>query len=65
MHSDLVDESMDPSEYNIEHVKKIIQLALMCTQSPTSIRPTMSEVVVLLTNDRSVEQRSLSKPTMV
>ncbi|KAK1401895.1 hypothetical protein POM88_001500 [Heracleum sosnowskyi] len=65
MHSDLIDDTLNPDEYNIEHVTKIIQLALMCTQSPTSLRPTMSEVVVLLTNDHPIEQRSLRKPTMV
>ncbi|KAK1401899.1 Cysteine-rich receptor-like protein kinase 2 [Heracleum sosnowskyi] len=62
MHSDFVDENLDPKEYNVDNVKKIIEIALMCTQSPTSVRPTMSEVVVLLTNDRSIEQKPAGKP---
>lgn len=65
MHFNLVDESMDPSEYKVENVKKIIEIALMCTQSPTSIRPTMSQVVVLLTNDRPPEEKPPTKPTLV
>ncbi|KAK1401907.1 Cysteine-rich RLK (RECEPTOR-like protein kinase) 42 [Heracleum sosnowskyi] len=56
MHSDLIDETLDPEEYNINNVKKIIEIALMCTQSPTSVRPAMSEVVVSLTNDSSIVQ---------
>nr|XP_043634082.1 putative receptor-like protein kinase At4g00960 [Erigeron canadensis] len=52
MHLKLVDETLDPSKYNEEDVKKVIEIALMCTQSPVSVRPTMSEVVMLL-SDRS------------
>ncbi|WOH15106.1 hypothetical protein DCAR_0934643 [Daucus carota subsp. sativus] len=63
MHSDLVDENLDPNEYNTDQVKKIIEIALLCTQSPTSMRPTMSEVVVLLTNDSSIKQKP-GKPTL-
>ncbi|MFS7954759.1 putative protein kinase RLK-Pelle-DLSV family [Helianthus anomalus] len=54
-HSNLVDERLDPSEYAIEDVKKIIEIALMCTQSPVSARPAMSEVVTLL-SDKSLEK---------
>ena len=49
-HLDLVDEKLDPNEYDTEYVKKIIDIALMCTQLPASRRPAMSEVVVLLTS---------------
>ncbi|KAF9607824.1 hypothetical protein IFM89_001572 [Coptis chinensis] len=45
---DLVDESLDSEEYEIEQVKKVIEIALLCTQSSVVSRPTMSEVVVLL-----------------
>lgn len=63
MHSDFVDETLDSKEYIVDNVKKIIEIALMCTQSPTSVRPTMSEVVVLLTDDHSIEQKPTGKPT--
>uniref|UniRef100_A0A175YKV4 Serine-threonine/tyrosine-protein kinase catalytic domain-containing protein n=1 Tax=Daucus carota subsp. sativus TaxID=79200 RepID=A0A175YKV4_DAUCS len=49
-HLDLVDEKLDPSDYDTEYVKRVINLALMCTQLPASRRPAMSEVVVLLTS---------------
>lgn len=60
-HSNLVDERLDPSEYAIEDVKKIIEIALMCTQSPVSARPAMSEVVTLL-SDKSLDEMPV-RPT--
>lgn len=65
MHSKLIDETLDPSEYEVENVKKITEIALKCTQSPVSVRPTMSEVLVLLVNEESIEQKPPSKPTLV
>ncbi|KAJ6755007.1 CYSTEINE-RICH RLK (RECEPTOR-LIKE KINASE) PROTEIN [Salix purpurea] len=53
MHLELVDESMNPDEYETETMKKIIEIALMCTQSTASLRPAMSEVVVLLRSEGS------------
>ncbi|KAI3722987.1 hypothetical protein L2E82_34243 [Cichorium intybus] len=60
MHLKLVDETLDPSEYREEEIKKVIEIALMCTQSPVSVRPTMSEVVMLL-SDRSRVQNPPSR----
>ncbi|KAK1370404.1 Cysteine-rich receptor protein [Heracleum sosnowskyi] len=57
----LIDETIDPSEYNVKDAKKIIEIALKCTQSPFSLRPTMSEVVALLANDASPEQKQPNK----
>ncbi|KAK1359133.1 hypothetical protein POM88_043607 [Heracleum sosnowskyi] len=65
MHSNLIDQTLDPSEYEVESVKKVIEIALKCTQSPVSIRPTMSEVVVLLVNEGSVDQKPPSKPIVI
>lgn len=45
---ELVDESLDPNEYEQEEVKRIIEIALLCTQSTVAARPTMSEVIVLM-----------------
>ncbi|KAI3743118.1 hypothetical protein L1987_60821 [Smallanthus sonchifolius] len=52
----LVDETLDPSEYTEHDVKKFIEIALMCTHSTASERPTMTEVLLLL-NDGPREQR--------
>ncbi|KAG5529768.1 hypothetical protein RHGRI_030224 [Rhododendron griersonianum] len=55
LHSKLVDEILVVSDgYTEEAAKKIIELALMCTQTPASSRPSMSEVVMLL-SDRSID----------
>lgn len=64
MHSDLIDETLDQNEYTIDNVKKMVEIALICTQSPTSARPTMSEAVVLLANDSSMEPKPPGKPTL-
>lgn len=64
-HFKLIDETLDPSEYNVDNAKKIIEIALKCTQSPVSLRPAMSEVVVQLVNDGSLEQRPPNKPKFV
>ncbi|KAK1372430.1 Cysteine-rich RLK (RECEPTOR-like protein kinase) 34 [Heracleum sosnowskyi] len=60
-HADLIDETLDSSKYNVENAKKTIEIALKCTQSPVSSRPTMSEVVVMLVNDGSLELKQLNK----
>ncbi|KAF7034366.1 hypothetical protein CFC21_045389 [Triticum aestivum] len=51
----LVDGSLDHEEYMPEEVKRIIEIALLCTQSAVASRPTMSEVVVLLLSRNSPE----------
>ncbi|KAG5529766.1 hypothetical protein RHGRI_030223 [Rhododendron griersonianum] len=51
MHLKLVDEILLGSNgYTDKAAKKIIEIALMCTQMPASSRPTMSEVVMLLSD---------------
>ncbi|KAK4602311.1 hypothetical protein RGQ29_011375 [Quercus rubra] len=64
-HSELVDETLNPEEYTAEEVKKMVEIALMCTQSPASVRPSMSEVVVLLKSKGSMENRPPTKPGYV
>ncbi|KAL7614332.1 hypothetical protein Lser_V15G06984 [Lactuca serriola] len=54
-HVNLIDNRLDASEYAAEDVMKIIEIALMCTQSQVSARPAMSEVVTLL-SDKSVDE---------
>ncbi|KAI3502735.1 hypothetical protein L1887_30998 [Cichorium endivia] len=55
-HLNLIDQALDPSEYKADDVQKIIEIALTCTRSPVSDRPTMSEVLMLL-NDRAGNQK--------
>ncbi|XP_037493970.1 cysteine-rich receptor-like protein kinase 3 [Jatropha curcas] len=64
-HLELVDESLGPDEYEAEEVKKIIEIALMCTQTSPALRPTMSEVVVLLKSTGSLEHRPPTRPPFI
>ncbi|XP_054795595.1 cysteine-rich receptor-like protein kinase 2 isoform X2 [Prosopis cineraria] len=60
-HLELVDNTLDPNEYDAKELEKIIEIGLLCTQASPAIRPTMSEVVGLL------QSKGLSKnmrPTM-
>ncbi|KAL8227424.1 hypothetical protein R6Q59_000091 [Mikania micrantha] len=54
-HLKLLDDSLDPSEYEAEEAKRMIEIALICTQSLVSSRPTMTEVVTLI-SDKSQDQ---------
>ncbi|XP_028800632.1 cold-responsive protein kinase 1-like [Neltuma alba] len=61
MHLKLVDETLEPNDYDPEEVKKIIEIGLLCTQASPAIRPTMSEVVLMLRSKGLMEHM---KPTM-
>src|SRR4051812_23740120 len=60
----LVDESLDREEYTPEEIKRIVEVALLCTQSTVASRPMMSEVVVLLLS-RSSPEILPTKPTFI
>lgn len=60
----LVDERLDPSEYQTEQVKRVMEIALMCTQSSVASRPSMSEIVVLLLSKGEVELKP-TRPTFI
>ncbi|KAF5798376.1 putative protein kinase RLK-Pelle-DLSV family [Helianthus annuus] len=60
----LVDETMDINPDEEKHVKKIIEIALLCTQSPASERPAMSEVVLMLSSEQSSVERHLTRPNL-
>ncbi|KAJ4706821.1 Cysteine-rich receptor-like protein kinase [Melia azedarach] len=65
---ELMDENLNPDEYTHEEARKVIEIALMCTQSAASSRPTMSQVVVLLKSKETTvlsEDKPLLKPTFV
>jgi len=61
MHLELVDKSLDPNSYDAEEVKKVLDIALLCTQPSAAMRPTMSEVVALLSSNDLLEHM---RPTM-
>ena len=65
MQLDLVDKRIELNEYDAEEVKKIIEIALLCTQASAATRPTMSELVVLLKSKSLVEQLRPTMPVFV
>nr|CAB3499347.1 unnamed protein product [Digitaria exilis] len=60
----LVDDTLDPEEYKPEEVKRIMEIALVCTQSAVAARPMMSEVVVLLLTRNDPELQP-TRPTFI
>ncbi|RID74824.1 hypothetical protein BRARA_B01903 [Brassica rapa] len=56
---ELIDDRL--SEFNVEEVKRVIGVALLCTQASHSLRPPMSRVVALLSGDVEVSDVT-SKP---
>ncbi|KAF5769148.1 putative protein kinase RLK-Pelle-DLSV family [Helianthus annuus] len=65
MHIELMDKALCIEEYHQEKVKKTIEIALLCTQSPPSLRPTMSEVVLMLSSGLSDGPGELINPTSI
>ncbi|XP_019185435.1 PREDICTED: cysteine-rich receptor-like protein kinase 2 [Ipomoea nil] len=65
-HLGLVHNNLDPNEYDAEEVKRMLEIALLCTQSPSNIRPSMSELVVMLSStDASIIQKPQNRPTTI
>ncbi|WZZ33108.1 hypothetical protein YC2023_016509 [Brassica napus] len=56
---ELIDDRL--SEFNVEEVKRVIGVALLCTQASHSLRPPMSRVVAMLSGDVEVSDVT-SKP---
>ncbi|KAL7611311.1 hypothetical protein Lser_V15G12081 [Lactuca serriola] len=63
-HLTLMDVTLDPSEYMKEDAKKIIEIALMCIHSTASARPSMSDVVILLSGLSSEVKRPILRSMM-
>ncbi|KAM0003708.1 putative protein kinase RLK-Pelle-DLSV family [Helianthus debilis subsp. tardiflorus] len=65
MHIELIDQELGIEEQHIANVRKTIEIALMCTQSPASLRPTMSEVLLMLSSGISMRPGKLIKPSFI
>ena len=65
MAMEIVDRGIDPDEYNVEDMKRIIEIAFLCTQSSAALRPTMSEVVALLKTVSYLEPRQPTRPAFI
>nr|XP_017251203.1 PREDICTED: putative receptor-like protein kinase At4g00960 [Daucus carota subsp. sativus] len=64
MYSELIDKTLDPDEYRVEDVKKCMEIGLLCTQSPVSSRPPMSQVVAMLLIGNTSEEPKLPTRSM-
>ncbi|KAK4278115.1 hypothetical protein QN277_016006 [Acacia crassicarpa] len=62
IHIELVDNSLDSNDYDAEEVKRIIEIGLLCTQASAELRPSMSDVIVLLRGNKGLLQNM--RPTM-
>ncbi|XWS20620.1 hypothetical protein CRYUN_Cryun31cG0118400 [Craigia yunnanensis] len=65
MAMDIVDRNLEADEYNVEDMKRMIEIAFLCTQSSADLRPTMSEVVALLKTVSSLEPRQPTRPAFI
>ena len=65
MHIELVDDTLNPNEYDEEEVKKIIEIGLLCTQAYAEVRPSMSEVLVLLQGNVLIKNMKPSMPILI
>lgn len=48
--------------YPKDEVIRVVEIALLCTQSAASVRPSMSRVVSMLAGDSEVETTNILKP---
>lgn len=64
MHHKLANKALDSDEYELDDLKKMVEIALLCTQSPPSSRPTMSEILVMILSDRSAGQMAPKGPSL-
>ncbi|KAI3704423.1 hypothetical protein L1987_74643 [Smallanthus sonchifolius] len=65
MHIELVDQALGIEEHHKANVMKTIEIALMCTQSPASLRPAMADIVFMLSSGFSLGPGKLIKPTFI
>ncbi|XP_027931029.1 cysteine-rich receptor-like protein kinase 2 [Vigna unguiculata] len=65
MQLELVEKNLSPNSYDREEVKKVIDIALLCTQPSAGMRPAMSEVVVLLSSSEFLEHMRPSMPIFI
>ncbi|KAK4341749.1 hypothetical protein RND71_037565 [Anisodus tanguticus] len=50
--TELVDANLP--EFDVDEVKKVTRIALLCTQTSPALRPSMSRVIAMLTGDAGV-----------
>ncbi|GMI79493.1 cold-responsive protein kinase 1 [Hibiscus trionum] len=61
---ELVDTSMS-GDYDDEEAQKFLKIGLLCTQDVPKKRPSMSEVVKMLTGEEQVDDQNISRPGLL
>ncbi|KAJ6809667.1 putative serine/threonine-protein kinase isoform X1 [Iris pallida] len=52
-------------DLDAEEARKFLEIALLCTQDASKLRPSMSAVVRMLTGERAVESEKITKPGLI
>ncbi|XP_058221529.1 cold-responsive protein kinase 1-like [Rhododendron vialii] len=60
----LVDKTLE-GDYDVDEACKFFKIGLLCTQDMAKIRPSMSEVVKMLTGEMHVDDEKISKPGLI
>nr|ABK25075.1 unknown [Picea sitchensis] len=60
---DIVDPRLE--EYPKEEVLRFIKVALLCTQAASNFRPSMSQVVAMLSKEININENLLSRPGFI
>ncbi|OMO65829.1 hypothetical protein CCACVL1_21370 [Corchorus capsularis] len=60
----LVDTAMN-GDFDAEEACRFLKVGLLCTQDTPKLRPTMSSVVKMLTGEKNVEDRTITKPGLI
>ncbi|KAF9609467.1 hypothetical protein IFM89_016466 [Coptis chinensis] len=60
----LVDTSLD-GQFDAEEACRFLRIGLLCTQDMPKLRPSMSNVVKMLTGQMTVEDKQITKPGLI
>ncbi|KAK4386846.1 Cold-responsive protein kinase [Sesamum angolense] len=60
----LVDTSLN-GDYDAEQACRFLKIGLLCTQDSPKLRPSMSNVVRMLTGERAFDDRTITKPGLI
>lgn len=58
-------DSFLTDDLDIEEACKFLKVGLLCTQDAAKLRPTMPDVIKMLTGEKDVESEKLTKPGLI
>ncbi|XP_039001644.1 cold-responsive protein kinase 1-like [Hibiscus syriacus] len=60
----LVDDLLN-GDFDVEEACRYLKIGLLCTQDAPKLRPSMSSVVKMLTGEKDVNERKITKPGLI